>query len=73
MTVVPENPRLSKFFLEYTNNHVKEQEITVIFKSHNLHHVHQIAVRIVAFALGAKVADVVATDTNVEQLIEIIT
>jgi simple sugar transport system ATP-binding protein len=58
--------------IEYVQQ-LKEQGITVIFISHNLHHVHEVADRVVAFALGEKVADLQATETTVDQMIDIIT
>ncbi len=52
---------------------LKKQGVTVIFISHNLHHVHEVADRIVAMARGSKVADLIAVDTSVEDMIDLIT
>ncbi len=52
---------------------LQTQGITVIFISHNLHHVQEVASRIVAIARGNKIADVASADTTVDQLIELIT
>lgn len=49
------------------------QGITVIFISHNLHHVHEVSDRIVAFAQGSKVADLETADTDVPTMIDLIT
>lgn len=58
--------------LEYVEQ-LKAQGITVIFISHNLYHVKEVTDRIVAFARGQMVADLVTSDTSVEKMIEIIT
>lgn len=58
--------------LEYVGQ-LKQQGITVIFISHNLHHVHEVSDRIVAFARGEKVADLAIADTTVEHMIDLIT
>ncbi len=56
-------------------DHVKaisEKGVTCIFISHNLHHIHPISDRIVAMARGEKIADMAAGDTNVEDLMKMI-
>ena len=58
--------------LDYVRQ-LRDQGITVIFISHNLHHVHEVSDRIVAFALGAKVADLPVKETTVEHMIDLIT
>jgi len=58
--------------LDYVGQ-LKEQGITVIFISHNLHHVHDVSDRIVAFARGEKVADLEIGETTVEHMIDLIT
>ena len=47
---------------------LKEQGITSIFISHNLHHIHPIADRIVAMARGEKIADVKKADISLEEM-----
>ena len=51
---------------------LREQGITSIFISHNLHHVYPIADRIVAMARGEKIADLRRTDTSIEALTDLI-
>jgi simple sugar transport system ATP-binding protein len=51
---------------------LREQGITSIFISHNLHHVYPIADRIVAMARGEKIADLRKTDTSIEALTDLI-
>ncbi len=51
---------------------LKGQGITSIFISHNLHHIHPIADRIVAMARGEKIADVRKADTTIEALTDMI-
>lgn len=58
--------------LDYVRQ-LRDQGITVIFISHNLHHVHEVADRIVAFSRGAKVADMAIAETSVEHMIDLIT
>ncbi|NRA86937.1 MAG: sugar ABC transporter ATP-binding protein [Rhizobiales bacterium] len=58
--------------LDYVRQ-MREQGVTVIFISHNLHHVHEVTDRIVAFSRGEKVADLMTPDTDVTQMIDIIT
>lgn len=58
--------------LDYVRQ-ARDQGITVIFISHNLHHVHEVAGRIVAFARGSKVADLKVSETTVEHMIDLIT
>jgi simple sugar transport system ATP-binding protein len=57
--------------LDYVQD-LKGQGITSIFISHNLHHVHPIADRIVAMARGEKIADVRKTDISLEEMTEMI-
>jgi simple sugar transport system ATP-binding protein len=47
---------------------LRDQGITSIFISHNLHHIHPIADRIVAMARGEKIADIRKDDISVEQM-----
>lgn len=47
---------------------LRDQGITSVFISHNLHHVHPIADRIVAMARGEKIADIRKEDITVEQM-----
>ena len=47
---------------------LKEQGITSIFISHNLHHIHPIADRIVAMARGEKIADVRKADISMDEM-----
>jgi simple sugar transport system ATP-binding protein len=58
--------------LEYVRQ-MREQGITVIFISHNLHHVHEVSDRIVAFSRGNKVADLLSEETTVPHMIDLIT
>ena len=51
---------------------LKGQGITSIFISHNLHHVHPIADRIVAMARGEKIADIQKSDISLEAMTEMI-
>ena len=51
---------------------LREQGITSIFISHNLHHIHPIADRIVAMARGEKIADLRKADTSIEELTDLI-
>jgi simple sugar transport system ATP-binding protein len=51
---------------------LREQGITSIFISHNLHHVYPIADRIVAMARGEKIADLSKADTSIEELTDLI-
>ncbi|HEX2525965.1 MAG TPA: ATP-binding cassette domain-containing protein [Geminicoccus sp.] len=57
--------------LDYVQE-LKGQGITSIFISHNLHHVHPIADRIVAMARGEKIADVRKSDISLEEMTEMI-
>ena len=52
---------------------LQAQGITVIFISHNLHHVKEVASRIVVLARGSKIADVASDDASVDQLVDLIT
>lgn len=58
--------------LDYVRQ-MREQRVTVIFISHNLHHVHEVSDRIVAMARGNKVADLKTADTSVKHMIDLIT
>ena len=58
--------------LDYVRQ-IREQGITVVFISHNLHHVHDVADRIVAFVRGEKVSDLDIGDATVEHMIDLIT
>ena len=51
---------------------LRDQGITSIFISHNLHHIYPIADRIVAMARGEKIADLRKTDTSIDDLTDLI-
>jgi simple sugar transport system ATP-binding protein len=51
---------------------LRAQGITSIFITHNLHHIHPIADRIVAMARGEKIADIMKRDITVERLTDMI-
>jgi simple sugar transport system ATP-binding protein len=51
---------------------LRDQGITSIFISHNLHHIYPIADRIVAMARGEKIADLRKADTTIEGLTDLI-
>jgi ABC-type uncharacterized transport system ATPase subunit len=51
---------------------LRDQGITSIFISHNLHHIYPIADRIVAMARGEKIADLRKADTSIEGLTDLI-
>lgn len=51
---------------------LREQGISSIFISHNLHHVYPISDRVVVMARGEKIADVAKADTSVEELTRMI-
>jgi simple sugar transport system ATP-binding protein len=51
---------------------LRDQGITSIFISHNLHHIYPIADRIVAMARGEKIADLRKADTTIEALTDLI-
>ena len=53
-------------------NQLKRKGISVIFITHNLHHVFTISDRIVVLSHGKKLADIKKEDTNVDELSEII-
>jgi len=57
--------------LEYVQQ-MRDLGVTVIFISHNLHHVHEVSDRIVAFARGSKVADLLVGETSVPNMIDLI-
>jgi len=57
--------------LEFVNK-LKQKRISVIFITHNLHHIFSIADRIVVIAHGKKIADIKKKDTSVDDLSEII-
>ncbi len=52
--------------------HLKSEGVAVIFITHTLHHVFDVADRIVIMAHGAKLADIATGDTNVDDLSDII-
>ncbi len=51
---------------------LREQGISSVFISHNLHHVYPISDRVVVMARGEKIADVAKADTSVNELIDMI-
>jgi len=51
---------------------LREQGISSIFISHNLHHVYPISDRVVVMARGEKIADVAKADTSVNELTDLI-
>ena len=51
--------------------HLKESGVSVIFISHNLHHIYPIADRIVVLSKGQKVADIRKDETSIEELEQI--
>ena len=51
---------------------LRDQGITSIFISHNLHHIYPISDRIVAMARGEKIADLLKQDTSIEELTDLI-
>jgi simple sugar transport system ATP-binding protein len=51
---------------------LREQGVSSIFISHNLHHVYPISDRIVVMARGEKIADVERTQTSVDDLTRMI-
>ncbi len=51
---------------------LKEQGIGSIFISHNMHHIFPIADRIVAMARGEKIADILKSDTSIDELTELL-
>jgi ABC-type sugar transport system ATPase subunit len=52
--------------------HLKEQGITSVFITHNLHHVYSVADRFVVMSHGMKVGDVEKSRTTVEELEDMI-
>jgi simple sugar transport system ATP-binding protein len=58
--------------LDYVRQ-MRDQGVTVIFISHNLHHVHEVSDRVVAFARGSKVADLMSAEIDVPHMIDLIT
>lgn len=52
--------------------HLRSEGVAVIFITHTLHHVFDVADRIVVMAHGGKLADIPTRDTSVEDLSEII-
>jgi simple sugar transport system ATP-binding protein len=52
---------------------LKAQGISVVFITHNIYHVHQIAERFVVLAHGESVRDIKKEDTSVDHLSDIIT
>ena len=53
-------------------NKLRQEGISVIFITHNLHHVFPVAERFVVLTLGEKTADVKKGDMSVEELTELI-
>ena len=53
--------------------HLKDQGISAVFISHNMHHVHQMADRIVAMARGQKIAEVRKEDISADDLHKLLT
>ena len=51
---------------------LKDQGITSIFITHNLHHVYPIADRLVVMARGEKIADITQAETSIEALTDLI-
>ena len=51
---------------------LRDQGITSVFISHNLHHIHPIADRVVAMARGEKIADIRKSDITLEKLTDMI-
>jgi simple sugar transport system ATP-binding protein len=62
----------SKQVMEFIKQ-LKAQGISVVFITHNIYHVHQIAERFVILAHGEKIGDIKKEDTSVDHLSEIIT
>lgn len=58
--------------LDYVRQ-LRGQGTTTIFISHNLHHVHDVSDRVVAFARGRKAADLPIGEAGVERMAELIT
>ena len=52
--------------------HLKNEGVAVIFITHTLHHVFDVADRIVVMAHGTKLADIRTADTDVDRLSDII-
>jgi simple sugar transport system ATP-binding protein len=52
--------------------HLKSEGVAVIFITHALHHVFDVADRIVVMAHGARLCDIRTADTDVDQLSDII-
>jgi simple sugar transport system ATP-binding protein len=50
---------------------LKDSGVSVIFITHNLHHVYPIADRIVVLSKGQKVADMRKDETSIEELEQI--
>ncbi|MFP4563236.1 MAG: ATP-binding cassette domain-containing protein [Spirochaetia bacterium] len=51
---------------------LKKREVTVIFITHNLHHVYSVADRIVILAHGEVIHDICTADTDVDKLSDLI-
>ena len=51
---------------------LKEQGITAIFITHNLHHIYPIADRLLVLSRGEKIADIKKKDTSIEALTDLI-
>ena len=52
--------------------HLRDEGVSVIFITHTLHHVFDVADRIVVMAHGTKIADIPTKDTDVDELSDII-
>ena len=52
--------------------HLKNEGVAVVFITHQLHHVFDVADRIVILAHGTKLADIATKDSNVDDLSDII-
>ncbi|MCO6452885.1 MAG: sugar ABC transporter ATP-binding protein [Caldilineales bacterium] len=52
--------------------HLRSEGVSVIFITHTLHHVFDVADRIVVIAHGTKIADIATRNTNVDELSDII-
>ncbi len=52
--------------------HLRSEGVSVVFITHTLHHVFDVADRIVVIAHGTKIADIPTKDTNVDELSDII-
>jgi ABC-type sugar transport system ATPase subunit len=57
--------------LEFVSR-LKEEGISSIFVTHNIHHVYSIADRVVVLSHGRKVGDYLKNDTSVDEIIRMI-